>query len=137
MNLQYIISVLLVCAPLAAPVSAAPLKVAIHSESGFYVHEHGSATLVAVPGGTQVTLHLHGVPKGAVQPMHIHSGRCGKLDPHPAWALNPVTHSGYSQSTIPVSLKRLQSQPYAINIHKSARDVTVYVACGNIPVRRH
>ncbi len=40
--------------------------------------------------------------------------------------------NGVSETTVPTSLAELRSKPYAINVHKSAQEVQVYVACGNI-----
>lgn len=123
---------LLAWVPLAAQAKVTSLRVSIHPEPGFYVQERGVAVLVPVPGGTQVTVQLKGVPPGVSEPMHIHKGLCGHIDPMPAWALNPVNSSGYSQTVIPTTVEILEAGPYAINVHQSPQDLTVYVACGNI-----
>ena len=128
---------LLAWAPIVAQAGTTSLRVSIHPEPGFYVQERGVALLAPVPGGTQVTVHLKGVPEGVSEPMHIHKGLCGNIDPIPAWALNPVNSSGYSKTVIPASLKTLETGPYAINVHQSPQDLPVYVACGNIQRAAH
>lgn len=119
---------------LSAFASTVPARVtvAIHSEPGFYEHEHGTAVLESQKGGTEVIVHLAGVPNGASEPMHIHQGRCGHINPVPKWPLNPVTQHGVSRTFLKVPLTEIASGKYAINVHKSARQLTVYVACGNI-----
>ncbi|MHB1587530.1 MAG: hypothetical protein ACYCRH_11045 [Acidiferrobacteraceae bacterium] len=119
---------------LSALASAAPARVtvAIHPEPGFYEHEHGTAVLESQKGGTEVIVHLAGVPMGASEPMHIHQGRCGHINPVPKWPLNPVTSSGVSKTFLKVPLAEIASGKYVINVHKSAKQLAVYVACGNI-----
>lgn len=120
--------------PVLAQAAAATIRVPIESESGFYLHEQGVAVLTAVGDKTRVVVHIQGVPQGALEPMHIHRGQCGSaLNPAPAWPLQPVTTNGVSSTTVPVSLKQLELRHYAINVHKSLKDLTVYVACGNLP----
>ncbi|MHB1951911.1 MAG: hypothetical protein ACYCQK_10620 [Acidiferrobacteraceae bacterium] len=113
----------------AAPAS---VRVAIHPEQGFYVHEHGTAVLTSTRNGTEVIVHLAGVPRGTTEPMHIHPGRCGHINPVPKWPLNPVTSTGVSKTFLKVPLAEITSGKYAINVHKSAKQLSVYVACGNI-----
>ena len=119
--------------PMAVQASMSSTHILIHPVSGAPVHEHGMAILTPVAGGTEVTVHMYGVPHGAREPMHIHEGKCGALNPKPSWALKPVTASGVSKTRVPVSLKKLEAGHYAINIHQSLTHLTVYVACGNIP----
>src|SRR5204862_2018184 len=56
---------------------------------------------------------------------------CANLDPVPAYPLNSVTNNA-SDTVANVSLAELAKGGYAINVHKSAAEVSVYVACGNI-----
>lgn len=113
------------------------VRVIIHPEAGFYLHEQGVAVLRPVTGGTEVRVRLSGVPRGATEPLHIHPGHCGHLNPDPAWALAPLDHTGRSITVVPVPLSTLETKPYAINVHKSLDDLAVYVACGNLPEARH
>jgi hypothetical protein len=65
------------------------------------------------------------------QPAHIHQGTCAQLDPQPAFPLNSV-EDGKSVTEIEADFDTLTATPYAVNIHKSAAEVSVYVACGDI-----
>lgn len=119
---------------LSAVAGAAPARVtvAIHPEPGFYEREHGTAVLESEKGGTEVIVHLAGVPRGANEPMHIHQGRCGHINPVPKWPLNSVRSSGVSKTFLKVPLAEIVAGKYAINVHKSEKQMAVYVACGNI-----
>jgi plastocyanin len=90
----------------------------------------GSATLRANGDQTDVELHLDGATGG--HPAHIHNGTCTDLDPNPAYPLQTVDENGESTTTVDISLADLQASPFAINIHKSADEIGVYVACGEI-----
>lgn len=114
-----------------APVAmAAPhtLSIALHeqNQSG----ESGKAELIAKGDKTEVILHLkHGgnVP----QPAHIHAGTCAHLSPKPTYILKSVVH-GKSVTVVDTTLEKLLAGTYAINIHKSAKEIQDYVACGDI-----
>ena len=123
----------LAVAPAGAALAAGPhsITVAIHPEPGFYLHESGKAVLTAEGAKTKVVVAIKGVPKGVIEPIHIHQGVCGNLNPVPKWPLTPV-QNGKSVTVVPVSLDALLKGKYAINVHKSPKDLTVYVACGNI-----
>ena len=116
---------LLAPAALAAPHT---LGIALHEQnkSG----ESGKAELIAKGEKTEVILHL--AHSGTVpQPAHIHAGTCTNLSPKPAFQLKPVVH-GKSVTVIDTSLEKLLDGKYAINIHKSAKEIQDYVACGDI-----
>jgi hypothetical protein len=99
------------------------------NESG----EHGTATLLQGVNGVIVRLRVAGAPDGVDQPAHIHKGTCSKLDPKPLYPLKTIV-GGISQTTVAnVTLADLMKGDYAINVHKSTKEVAVYVACGNIP----
>ncbi|MBV9080028.1 MAG: hypothetical protein JO102_02795 [Elusimicrobia bacterium] len=93
--------------------------------------ETGTATLYDGAKGLIVKLRMSG--GGEVdQPAHIHKGTCEKLDPKPTYPLKMV-HDGQSETTIEgVTIAQLQKSPYAINVHKSAKEAAVYVSCGNL-----
>lgn len=96
--------------------------------------EDGSAQLTDQGDNTtKVELLMLNAPDGAVQPAHIHKGSCANLDPNPAYPLNNIT-DGKSTTVVNVSLTELTSEKYAINVHKSAAEISVYVSCGNLPV---
>ncbi len=94
--------------------------------------ESGSAVLTDMGGGkTRVQITINGGPATA-QPVHIHQGTCANLNPTPKYPLNSVV-DGLSDTTINASLSSLMTGGFAINGHKSAAEVNVYVFCGDIP----
>ncbi|WP_376791522.1 LPXTG cell wall anchor domain-containing protein [Thermoflexus sp.] len=93
--------------------------------------QSGTAVLRAVGDQTEVTINLTPGPAGVDQPAHIHEGTCANLNPKPTFPLSPV-RDGQSTSTVNVKLTDLLAKPFAINVHKSAQEVSVYVACGEI-----
>jgi len=94
--------------------------------------ETGTATLFDGAKGLIVKLRLSGGAEGVDQPAHIHKGTCEKLDPKPTYPLKFV-HDGQSETVIEgVTLAQLQKAPFAINVHKSAKEAAIYVACGNL-----
>ena len=93
--------------------------------------ETGTATLIPEGNQTKVIINLLNTPTGVAQPAHIHEGRCDNLNKAPKWSLEAVT-DGRSITMVPVSIDEITKNATAINIHKSAAEVQVYVACGNI-----
>jgi hypothetical protein len=91
----------------------------------------GTATLTPQGNTTRVVIELLNAPTSAAQPAHIHLGTCDKLDKAPKWKLEALK-GGRSTTTVPVSLDTILKEKTAINIHKSAAEVQVYVSCGNI-----
>lgn len=103
-------------------------------------NESGMATLAQTSKGLSVTLVMNVAPSQA-QPAHIHKGTCSKLDPTPAYPLHNVTKGTDSQGNpkgtsttvlTTVTLNKLTSGTYAINVHKSVSDIKTYVSCGDI-----
>jgi hypothetical protein len=90
----------------------------------------GTATLTPEGGKTRVDIVLASYAANA-QPAHIHKGTCAKLDPTPAYPLNNLV-MGKSVTVVPISLDDLLERRYAINVHRSATQLKVYVACGDI-----
>jgi hypothetical protein len=126
---------------------------------------HGAVTLllgVLLVGGAPVGAQ-EGTPgasptAAAAHPAHIHEGGCDILDPAPAFPLADVRlpedgaatpapmgrmaerHEVETSSTVvPVSLDDLLAAPHAINVHQSAEQIDVSVACGEVAgvVRPH
>ena len=91
----------------------------------------GTATLTDLGGGkTRVALQATGAGAGP-EPAHIHPGSCAQLDATPAFTLTNVTN-GSSTTDIDTSLQQLTAKPFAVHMHKSQDELTVYVACANI-----
>lgn len=116
-------------APSPAPAMSEGIKIDLkeRNESS----ESGTATLVEKDGKVMVTLNLTGAAEGVVQPAHIHLGSC----PDVGAVKYPLTSlvDGKSETTLEVSLDQLKKElPLAINAHKSASEVKIYVACGDL-----
>ena len=94
--------------------------------------QSGSGSVTAKSGGVQVTFAVSNAPKGAVEPAHIHAGTCAKLNPAPWKVLANVVNGKSSTLVAGVSIAQLKKGPYAINVHKSAKDIATYVSCGNL-----
>ncbi|MDO8600386.1 MAG: cupredoxin domain-containing protein [bacterium] len=93
--------------------------------------ESGSALLEDLNGKTKVSIRLSGAPSGVPQPAHIHLGAC----PAPGAVKYPLSNvsNGNSETMLEISLENLLKElPLAINVHKSAAEAGVYVACGDI-----
>ena len=104
------------------------VKLSAQNKSG----QSGTARLT--PAGsdkTKVEISMKGSPKGVAQPAHVHEGTCAKLDPKPKYPLTNV-QDGKSTTEVPADIKTLTAGNLAINVHKSAEEAKVYVACGNI-----
>jgi hypothetical protein len=121
---------------LAAGLSAGPavglddtvtVKLEAQNNSG----QTGSATLIPEGNKTRVIIEILNAPSGLAQPAHIHLGTCDKLDKAPKWPLE-AAKDGRSVSLVAASIDEILKDRTAINVHKSAAEVQVYVACGNI-----
>src|SRR3954471_11548184 len=92
--------------------------------------ENGGATLTGTD--TQLTVSIEVANGTSVpQPAHIHKGTCANLDPVPLYPLNNVVN-GRSETTLPITLGDLMSGEYAINVHKSAAEASIYVSCSDL-----
>lgn len=94
----------------------------------------GTATLTAMGDQTEVVIDANVGPAGAgvAQPNHIHTGTCGA---DLGGVAHPLTNlaDGAGTTVVDVKLADLQTGDFAVNLHKSADEVSVYTACGNIP----
>lgn len=93
--------------------------------------EYGTASLRQEDGKVKVTLDITGAPEGVTQPAHIHMGSCPEVGAVKYPLTFPV--NGKSETTLDTTLDELKAQlPLAINVHKSAQEPKVYVACGDL-----
>lgn len=97
--------------------------------------QSGMASIgVDANGQVVVTLALSGGEFAEPQPAHIHVGSC----PEPGAVAFPLTSvvDGASVTTLEVGMDELLAADtaLAINVHKSADEVSVYTACGDLPV---
>lgn len=91
----------------------------------------GVAMLEPRAGKTRVSVRLASAPKGITQPTHLHMGSC----PDVGAVKYPLASlvNGKSETLLDVSLDKLKSElPLALNVHLSAKEIGVYVACGNL-----
>lgn len=93
--------------------------------------QSGKVTITEVNGKAKVILNITGKPSNIAQPAHIHLNSCSNIG-GVKFALTSVTN-GASQTTLDVSIADLLvGLPLSINVHKSAAESSVYVACGDI-----
>ena len=91
----------------------------------------GIATFTDLGNGkTRVMMQVSGAGPGP-EPAHIHPGGCTQLDPTPEFTLSSVTN-GTSTTDVDSTLAELLDGDYAIHMHKSPDELTVYVACADI-----
>jgi len=81
-------------------------------------------------GQLEVEIELDG-SDGGPHPAHIHEGSCADLDPTPAFPLEDVV-DGRSETTLELSTTELVAAEYAVNVHESAENADVYVACADV-----
>lgn len=115
----------------AAAATPAPKSVTIRMNALNGSGENGTATLTQTKSGVAILLKLVNTPKYA-QPTHIHIGTCGKIDAAPEYGLKSTIGGSSKTMVIGIKLADLLKGHYAINVHKSARDLKTYVSCGNI-----
>jgi len=107
-----------------------PRSVLVQLQEQNFSGEAGDATLTAQGEKTRVVIDLASFAANA-QPAHIHEGTCAHLSFQPAFPLNDVK-AGKSTTVVGVPLTTLLNGKYAINLHRSAKKMKVYVACGDI-----
>lgn len=111
----------------AGPANRAVIQLAEQNGSG----QTGTATLTGTADGKLMVVVELSNGTSVAQPAHIHNGTCANLDPKPAYPLTSLTN-GVSDTTVDVSMEMLMGGQYAVNVHKSAAEASVYVACGDI-----
>ena len=113
----------------AEPAAPTPIIVplAAMSDSG----ESGEAIFEEVDGQVRVMVELVGAPRDVSQPAHLHKGSCGAPGEQ-IYTLSSVSN-GASETILTVSLAAIADNlPLALNVHKSAAEINVYVACGEV-----
>jgi hypothetical protein len=98
--------------------------------------QSGTAKITISEDGSTATVEIH-ISGGSdePQPAHIHAGTCANLDPKPLYPLNNVVN-GHSITTLTeesaIGMPSMETSDFAINVHKSVAEASVYVACGEI-----
>ncbi len=104
------------------------LEVTLEAQNGS--GQNGTVILEEVNGQLEVTLNLDN-PLSVAEPAHIHLGSC----PEPGAILFPLTNilNGVSVTLLDTTLDDLRAHGnLAINVHKSALELDVYYACGDL-----
>ena len=113
----------------AMAAATSTLTVNLHAENGS--GENGTATLTQVGSDVKVVIAIKGAPATTPQPAHIHDGTCANIK-GVAYPLTSVV-GGKSTTTVKgVTIDKLLSGTYAINVHESAQNLGKYVSCGSV-----
>jgi superoxide dismutase, Cu-Zn family len=133
------------CAPVVAPpppmapAQPAPTnwRATLQAQSGF-ANYAGEAVAQSNAAGTAVSIGFsRPVPAGESpsHPWHIHSGTCGSGGPvvgdmnaYPP--LRIADQRATASASVNVPLRR--GEPYHVNVHRSAQEMSVIVACGEL-----
>ncbi|NTU98904.1 hypothetical protein HGA64_02770 [Candidatus Falkowbacteria bacterium] len=93
--------------------------------------QSGVAEIKEVGNQVKVEIRLSGTAVGSVEPAHIHVGNRPNLGAVKYPLSNVV--NGISQTVLNVTFDKLLSErPLGINIHKSAAEMNISVASGNL-----
>jgi hypothetical protein len=92
--------------------------------------QRGTVTFRAMGSQTRVTINITGEPAGSIEPAHIHAGHCK----HPGAVKFPLTDvvRGRSITIVNAPISQATAAGMSVNLHKSAANLNIYVACGNI-----
>ena len=93
--------------------------------------QSGTVTLLGEADGTTIVRVRVANPGPDPEPAHIHVGPCAKLNPKPSYALTPLV-DGVSQTKIDQPVEALVAHGFAVNVHKSAKEASTYVSCGDL-----
>lgn len=110
----------------AAQSQALTLQMTAQNGSGIA----GTATFTPTGNSVRVDISVTGAGAGP-EPAHIHEGTCAQLNPTPAFTLLNVAN-GASTTDVQTTLQALTATPHAVHMHKSADELSVYVACADI-----
>ena len=93
--------------------------------------QSGIAVIGEKDGKILVTLGISGASKDSVEPVHIHTGSCSDLG-NVKYPLKDVVGDN-SETTLDFGIDKLRNElPLALNVHKSASEQEISVACGDI-----
>jgi hypothetical protein len=125
-------SVYVACAALTGASSSGTTAgpVSITLGAGRDASQTGKADLIPQGDKTQVVINIQPGAAGVPQPAHIHVGACPGVGAVKYPLSNVV--DGKSTTVVDAALPDLLKGGYAINVHRSAQEAGVYVACGAI-----
>src|SRR5688500_14151269 len=96
----------------------------------------GSASVQSRAAGSKINVHIMGAKNGSAHPWHVHRGTCsndkGIVGGAGEYAALQVGADGmaHGEEDIPVALN--EDESYFLNVHKSATELSVIVACGEL-----
>lgn len=96
--------------------------------------QSGTAKLTRENNQTRVVINLKNAPSNIAQPAHIHLSSCATI----GGVKYPLTSliNGASDSLVPADLDDLlKNEQLSVNIHRSAAEASVYVACGDLSAK--
>jgi hypothetical protein len=96
--------------------------------------QSGTVTFSVENDALKVEINISG-GSSEPQPAHIHTGTCDNLDPKPFYPLNSVVNGRSVTVITEEDIAKLDYDLYnqfSVNVHKSAAEASVYVACGEI-----
>lgn len=106
--------------------------VVVHLSAQNSSGQSGTATLKSEGNSTRVILEVGNAPANVAQPAHVHLSSCATIG-GVKYPLDSLVN-GRSETLLAISLDDLTSQEQlSINVHKSAAEASVYVACGDLP----
>lgn len=132
-NIRALMVAAAMAATIAIPASVyaqaqSPLVVQLQPQGGSGVS--GTATLTDMGGGrTQVVVRVS-TGGNPTMPGHIHDGSCPNVGAV-RFPLNTVMN-GTSTSEVNTTIADLLRGTFAINLHKSPQEASVYTSCGNV-----
>lgn len=100
--------------------------------AGFQVR--GIANAVATLGRTAITVEIENGTPGAVYPWHVHQGRCGSngavVGSESDYPAITVDADGRERAVATLRQQLRDDAEYFVNVHLSAQQLGVIVACG-------
>ena len=102
------------------------------------VQMNGSASMAPATkaGNTTVSLALANATPGGVHPWQLHRGQCGSDDgivgSAGAYPVAKVGRDGHATASANLTLDTPTVGNYFVNVHASAQNMGVIVACGNL-----
>jgi len=115
----------------AAPATASVTTKQFHMTALNGSGQDGTVTLLGRDDGTTIVRVRISNPGDVAQPVHVHAGPCAKLNPKPTYPLSPLV-GGVSETHLAVPLDQLLGHNFAVNVHKSSKEVSTYVSCGDL-----
>ena len=93
--------------------------------------QKGTATFTQLNDGVRVEVKLQNAA-GTLEPTHFHFGMCAKIVRSVEYALLDAKDGSSVTMVHGVTIEQLREKHYALNVHKSLKELDTYVSCGDI-----